>query len=90
MAKKTYLLRGFVTKIDEAFGKTANLFDLERWWRDTAKKMNTPFVDPCCLEASGYFQPVRFNSDEDVLERFNGTEWVPVLTSQITSDEEGG
>jgi hypothetical protein len=81
MAKKTYLHRGLVTEVEEKFAKIAGLFDLERWWRDTAKKQHVAFYDECCPEASGESQPVRAQHiGENVyqLQRFNGTEWVEI------------
>lgn len=51
MAKKTYLHRGLVTKIDEKFAKIAGLFDLERFIRDTLAKFGVQYTDVCCEES---------------------------------------
>lgn len=51
MAKKTYLHRGLITKLDEKFAKIAGLFDLERFVRDTLYKFGVQYTDVCCEES---------------------------------------
>lgn len=43
-------------------------------------KLNVAFYDPCCAEASdpGVY-PVRYNSNLERLEYFNGTSWVDII-----------
>ena len=91
MAKKTYLHRGLTVKRTEEQAREQNLFDLERYWKETANKLFVPFSDTCdeaCPVPVG--QPVRVLAD--VLETYDGTEWVDlnsvadaVTTTQATS-----
>lgn len=87
MAKKTYLHRGLVTKVEESFAKVAKLFDLERWWKETAVKHSVPFNDKCneqCPSPSGQpVQVVDLGEGGIEIQRHDGEEWREVTSSQL-------
>jgi hypothetical protein len=89
MARKTYLHRGLVTKLTSEQAKTAKVFDLERWLKDTFNKLFVPFNDTCdeeCPVPLG--QPVRVvpvGEGAFQLQRYDGTEWVQVNVSELES-----
>jgi len=51
------------------------------WIREILKWLHVPLYDCSCTTENDFGQPVRFNSDEDQLERFTGTEWEEISPS---------
>jgi hypothetical protein len=89
MAKKTYLHRGLITKLTPEQAKEAKVFDLERWWKETANKLFVPFNDTCNLDCPVPLgQPVRVLAN--VLSTYNGEEWITLssVASAVTVTQE--
>lgn len=82
--------KGLVRDFESSSKTKGNIFGFRKMFWDYLKKINVPFYDSCCADASiADSVPVRFNSDTDVIERFNASsgEWdvVPTVTSSLDS-----
>jgi hypothetical protein len=58
-------------------------FSARKWFREILKWLHVPYYDCSCPTDQPDSQPVRFNGDTDVLERFDNTEWVPVTGEAV-------
>jgi hypothetical protein len=71
-------------------GWSKGFFGFRKMFRDYLTKLNVPFYDPCCPALTGLFFPVRWNEEDDVLERFDSaTEtWVSadLIADSISTD----
>lgn len=68
-------------------GWSKGFWGFRKMFRDYLTKLNVAFYDTCCPAASeeGMF-PVRYNSNLQRLEMFNGTAWVDIVSiSETTS-----
>lgn len=82
--------KGLVRDFESSSKTKGNIFGFRKMFWDYLKKINVPFYDACCADASvADSVPVRFNSDTEVVERFNAStgEWnvVPTVTSTLDS-----
>lgn len=59
-------------------GWNKGFFGFRKMFYDYLNKLEVPFNDICCADASDNPGPVRFNSETGSLESFNGTAWVEV------------
>lgn len=92
MPKETFLLGGLVKKLDIDKGKLFGDFNLNRWFKETAKRYGILFYDSCCPEASeaGY-SPIRWNNTSGQIEHMTGGVWTntaatPAPTSAVLDD----
>lgn len=75
--KDTGLNSGLVQKFDTSDKRSLHTFyGFRKMFWDYLNKLNVPFADHCCTDASDSTSPVRFNATTSSLERFNGTDWV--------------
>lgn len=58
------------------FGENRAFFGFRKMFRDYLTKLNVPWYDTCCIEATpdGIY-PMRFNNSSGIVEFFNGTDW---------------
>lgn len=70
------LIRYFDDSKRDKRGWNKGFFGFRKMFRDYLAKLNVPFFDTCCTAASeeGMY-PVRFNSNLQRLEYFDGTTW---------------
>ena len=84
------LQKPFLQTIETTSPQAKNYYGLRKMFTDYLTKLNVPHFDSCCFdeEQSLISQPVRYNSNEDTLERFN-TEtggWAELQTGSALSD----
>lgn len=82
------LNKGLVQKFNTSDRRTkGSFFGFRKMFWDYLKKLNVPFFDACCDEASENL-PVRYTV-EDGIQVFNGTGWItPVGTLRVTFEDD--
>lgn len=73
----------FLQYIETTSPQAKNYVGIRKLFVEYLAKLNVPFIDMCCIDATGpFFQPLRYNDNTDVIERFDpGTAtWVEVDT----------
>jgi hypothetical protein len=87
------LQRGVLQKFDTNNpAQRGRFFSMPKFVRDLLKRFNVPYYDKCCPDASdAETWPVRYNSGDEVYERFDGTNWVAIpddvnLDGDVTID----
>jgi hypothetical protein len=68
-------------------GWDKGFFGFRKMFRDYLKKLHVPFFDECCdadLEDAGAY-PVRYNTLQQRLEYFNGSDWVDIVSIAETT-----
>lgn len=68
MAKETFIAQGLVDKLEVSTGKFFGKFNLNRWFKETAKRYGIQFYDACCPTASAAGFPVRLKADKTGIE----------------------
>lgn len=64
------------------------LFGFRRLFSEYLKKLNIPFWDTCCPSQQQYY-PIRYNSNIDKLQYFDGTEWITMDPDSFLLQEDG-
>jgi len=92
MARDKGLDKGLIRYFDDSHrnyrGQKENFFGFRKMFTDYLTKLNVAFYDACCpaLTEEGIF-PLRFNSETDVVEYFNGTAWVEATIESVGGTE---
>lgn len=85
------LVQEFQTS-DRKTGIGKRFYGFRKMFWTYLNKLNVPFYDACCVEANGSSEdlsvfPLRYNATDDVIQRFDGTEWVTPSAGDITLDD---
>ena len=84
--------KGLIQQFETSDKRKGNKYGFRKmFWKYLGEKLNVPFYDACCATANGSSEdlqilPLRYNSTDGVLERFNGTAWIEVSPSELTLD----
>lgn len=71
--------KGLIREFETSAKKFKGMFGFRKLFWDYLKKLNVPFWDTCCEDAGNEgIYPVRYNSNLQRLEYFNGTEWADI------------
>jgi hypothetical protein len=73
------LIRELNTSERNKRGWSKNFYGFRKMFHSYLNKLEVPFYDICCAEASENPGPVRFNVTTGSLEYFNGTAWVETV-----------
>lgn len=79
MAKRNYFIQdGLIVSKSNTDKDETGLFSFTKFFRRMLTRFNVAFVDDCCEPSIGV--PVRYNTEEDQLERYDPTTdaWVAV------------
>ena len=75
---KYFIRNGFVEKLSTLDNVTKTTsFDLTRWLKKLLTYLNVQFYDKCCDSNSDY-RPVRYNTNTNLVEYFDGTDWTEI------------
>jgi len=78
--KDLALQKPFLQTIETTSPQAKNYYAMRKLIGDYLTKLNVASYDTCCAPSENYNWPVRWSSDFDRIERFDGTEWVEVPT----------
>ena len=78
--KDLALQKPFLQTIETTSPQAKNYYAMRKLIGDYLTKLNVASYDTCCAPSENYNWPVRWSSDWDRIERFDGTEWVEVPT----------
>ena len=60
-------------------------FSFRKAFRDFLGYLNVPYYDPCCSDTPVLFAPIRYNTEDETSEYYNGTDWTPYGESSDTA-----
>lgn len=86
MARTKYFIQQglIVKKYNDNDKDVPGLFDLDKWFKKELTRYNVAYYDACCDEGSDYL-PARFNILTDVVEYFNGEEWIDIADAPVAT-----